>query len=398
MQMTLPDATHELPAAPPGARRRESLISGDFPVTAAAGSLAWRSNFKFTLTLTLPMNFRTPFVAASLSLSSLLFAHDGTEQNHAIAPGVVAENAVEFTADGDFKFSTDPGWGSLPNGENPGPTHGGVARDKAGNVYVSTDTDKGILVFNPDGTFRTSIAKDFKAVHGLHIREEKGEDVIYAAWLGGGQALKLKTDGTVLLKIGCPMESGKYGNASEWKPTSVDGAPDGSIFIADGYGKSFIHKFDATGKYLLTFGGKGSDDNTFQTCHGLGVDLRGEKPLLLVCDRENRRLQHFDLDGKFVANVAKNLRRPCSVAFDGKMAVIAELEARVTILDGSNREVAHLGDNPNKKQWANFGVLPAEWSPLFFTAPHGACFDGKGGVYVQDWNATGRIRHLKPVK
>ena len=60
--------------------------------------------------------------------------------------------------------------------------------------------------------------------------------------------------------------------------------------------------------------------------HGVGVDLRGEKPLLLVCDRANRRLQHFDLDGKFVANVAKGLNLPCAVSFDGKMVAIAELE------------------------------------------------------------------------
>jgi DNA-binding beta-propeller fold protein YncE len=344
------------------------------------------------------MKLRHPLFAAGLSLITLLSAHDGTETDHAIAPGVAAEESIAFTADGTFKFSTDPGWGALPNGENPGPTHGGVARDKAGNAYVSTDTDKGILVFNSDGTFKASIAKEFKAIHGLHIREEKGEEFLYAAWLGGGQALKLKLDGTAVLKISCPMESTKYKNAGEWKPTSVDSAPDGSIFVADGYGKSFIHKFDASGKYVMSFGGKGNDNNTFQTCHGIGVDLRGEKPLLFVCDRENRRAMHFDLDGKYVATLAKDLRRPCSVAFEGKMAVIAELEARVTLLDGENKEVAHLGDNPNKAQWANFGVPPNEWSPLFFTAPHGACFDGQGGVYVQDWNKTGRIRHLKPVK
>ena len=80
------------------------------------------------------------------------------------------------------------------------------------------------------------------------------------------------------------------------------------------------------------------------------------------------------------------------------MVVIPELQGRVTILDGSNKEAAHLGANPNPKQAGNFNVPPADWSPLYFTAPHGACWDGNGGVYVQDWNATGRIRHLKPVK
>lgn len=344
------------------------------------------------------MTLRPILFAASLSFISVLAAHDGTDTPHDFTPVVTTPETKAFTSDGDFKFETDPGWGVLPNGENPGPTHGGVARDKAGNVYVSTDTAKGILVFNAEGTFQKSIATEYKAIHGLMMREEKGEEVLYAAWLGGGHALKLKLDGTVLLKIPCPMESGKYENPGQWKPTSVDSAPDGSIFVADGYGKSFIHKFDATGKYILSFGGGGNDNDHFNTCHGIGVDLRGEKPLLLICDRGNNRLQHFDLDGKFVANVVNGLRNPCAVAFEGKMVVVPELQGRVTILDGANKEVAHLGDNPDPKQRGNFNVPPADWSPLFFTAPHGACWDGNGGVFVQDWNATGRIRHLKPVK
>lgn len=345
------------------------------------------------------MTFRTPFFAASLPLIAVFCVHDRTAPlPHSVTQVVTVPETYVITGDGAQKYETDSGWGAMPNGGTPGPTHGGVARDKAGHVYVSTNT-KGILVFNPEGTFQKSIATEYQPIHSLVLREEKGEEVLYAAWLGGGQGLKLKLDGTVLLKIPCPMESGKYKDPQkEWHPTAVDSAPDGSIFVADGYGLSFIHKFDAAGKYLITFGGKGSDDNTFQTCHGLVVDLRGPKPLLLICDRENRRLQHFDLDGKFVANVAKNLRRPAAASFAGKMVVVAELEARVTILDGDNKEVAHLGDNPDRTQWANFNVPPDKWSPLYFTAPHGCCWDGNGGVYIQDYNATGRIRHLKPVK
>lgn len=344
------------------------------------------------------MKLRTPLIAATLSLTALLAAHDGTEHPLPVASGVATEESIAFTSDGDFKFSTDPGWGALPNGEHPGSTHGGVARDKAGNVYVSTDGDKGILVFNADGTFKHSIAKEFKAIHGLNLREEKGEEFLYAAWLGGKQGLKLKLDGTCVLKITCPMESGKYKDPKEWAPTGMDSAPDGSIFVTDGYGKSFIHKFDATGKYLLSFGGAGNGNDQFNTPHGIGIDLRGEKPLLLVADRANGRLQHMDLDGKYVATIAKGLRAPCAVAFEGKMVVIPELQGRVTLLDGSNKEVAHLGTNTDPKQSGNFNVPPDQWSPLTFTAPHGACFDGNGGVYVQDWNKTGRVRHLKPVK
>jgi hypothetical protein len=346
------------------------------------------------------MNIRTPLLAASLSLTALLSAHegDGVPAVKFSPVAAAAPEAQAVIADGELKFVTNPGWGALPNSEAPGSTHGGVVRDKEGNVYVSTDGAKGILVFNADGSFKKSIATEFKAIHGMNIREEKGEEFIYAAWLGGGHALKLKLDGTAVLKLPCPMESGKYKDAGQYKVTAVDSAPDGSIFASDGYGQHWIHKYDATGKYLLSFGGRGTGNGQFNTPHGIGVDLRGEKPLLLVADRANGRLQHHDLDGKYVATIATGLRAPCAVAFEGKMIVVPELQGRVTILNGENKEVAHLGTNPVQGEAGNFNVAPDKWDPTYFTAPHGACWDGSGGIIVQDWNKTGRVRHLKPAK
>jgi hypothetical protein len=346
------------------------------------------------------MNLRLPLLAASVCLAAPLSAHegDGVPAVKFSPVAAAAPEAQAVIADGELKFVTNPGWGVLPNSEAPGSTHGGVVRDKAGHVYVSTDGAKGILVFNADGSFKKSIATEFKAIHGMNIREEKGEEFIYAAWLGGGHALKLKLDGTAVLKLPCPMESGKYKDAGQYKVTAVDSAPDGSIFASDGYGQHWIHKYDATGKYLMSFGGKGTENGQFNTPHGIGVDLRGEKPLLLVADRANGRLQHHDLDGKYVATIATGLRAPCAVAFEGRMIVIPELQGRVTILNGDNKEVAHLGTNPVAGEAGNFGVAPDKWDPTYFTAPHGACWDGSGGIIVQDWNKTGRVRHLKPVK
>ena len=78
----------------------------------------------------------------------------------------------------------------------------------------------------------------------------------------------------------------------------------------------------------------------------------------------------------------------------GDHCAVAELEARVTLLDKEGNPVAFLGDNPVQGQWANFGVPPVEWKDGIFTAPHGLCFDQKGNIYVQDWNSTGRVTKL----
>ena len=74
---------------------------------------------------------------------------------------------------------------------------------------------------------------------------------------------------------------------------------------------------------------------------------------------------------------------------------MAELEARVVILDKTGTPVAFLGDNPDRKQWANFGVGVKDQKPGIFTAPHGLAFASNGDLYVQDWNQTGRVTKLR---
>ena len=151
---------------------------------------------------------------------------------------------------------------------------------------------------------------------------------------------------------------------------------------------------DAAGKLIKSFGKGDGQKVATNTSHGLKVDLRYGEPRLLVCDRENRRLFHTDLDGNWIGEYATNLRRPCSVSIHGDFCAVAELEARVTIIDKAGTPVSFLGDNPNKGQWAKFPIPPNEMSLGIFTAPHGLSFDKDGNLYVEDWNQTGRVTKL----
>jgi DNA-binding beta-propeller fold protein YncE len=340
-------------------------------------------------------------LAVAVAAVTPAFAHDG-EHAKRVPPDALAITAAVRTGAGEHTYESIPNWCQIPGGKPVlGPTHGGVVEDKDGNIYFSMDGGPhAILVYKPDGTFVRGIGDEkLLKIHGMCINDEGGEQFIYAAHLGGKQALKLKLDGTVVWAIPYEKfkESGKYQEEKQFNPTAIAVAPDGSVFVADGYGQNWVHKFDKDQKYVSSFGGVGTEPGKFQTCHGLGVDKRGEKPLLLVCDRANRRLQHFDFDGKFVAVIAENLRLPCAPSFHGGDVAIAELEGRVTILDKDNKEVAHLGDNPDTKQRANYGVPPEQWKPGIFTAPHGVSFDHEGNVYVMDWNASGRVSKFKRV-
>ncbi|MFC7336449.1 6-bladed beta-propeller [Haloferula chungangensis] len=331
-----------------------------------------------------------------LLLPSLAFAHP----DNGTAPGKGPESPVR-TGNGTWTYEAVPHWGELPDGKPIGPTHGGVVVDpKSGLIYVSTDAEHGVLVYQPDGKLVRSFSPEFKGFHAMDIAEENGNTVIYGAQLSGPKpfrVVKLDTDGKVLLEISKATNGQIQGG---WKGlTGVAVAPDGSIFCSMGYGANFIHKFDAKGKHLKSFGGKGKGRKVATTTsHSLKVDLRYGTPRLLVCDRENRRLFHTDLEGNWIGEYATNLRRPCSVSIHGHHCAVAELEARVTILDKAGTPVAFLGDNPDKSQWAKFPVPPNEMSLGIFTAPHGLSFDKEGNLYVEDWNKTGRVTKLVKLK
>ena len=310
--------------------------------------------------------------------------------------------AVELrTGNGEWTCRVVPAWGQLPPGTAFGGTHGGIATDKAGRVYVSTQSTTGVLVYDRQGTLLRTIAHEYPEVHSLVYAEESGEEYFYATVQKGTEKenwlfIKMKTDGTVVQKITAPAEAG-FTLPNAWRLTAAVPGPDGSIYIANGYGDSRIFRFDKNGVYRASFAGKGKTDGLCDCCHGLAIDTRYDQPLLLVCDRENRRLSHFDLDGKFVSHVALHLRRPCQVSFHGDFAIVSELEGRAVVLDRDNVPVAFLGDNPKRSQWASYGLKPEDITPACFSAAHGCYVDRDANVYISDWNHSGRVMKLERV-
>ncbi|MEA3207871.1 MAG: hypothetical protein QOE70_928 [Chthoniobacter sp.] len=299
-----------------------------------------------------------------------------------------------------FLFRTVPGWGAVPSELSIGPTHGGIAVDRAGNVYVASDNKAGIFVFAREGRLLRTMAPEFAGTHALLIHNENGTEYLYGVHLRRTRAFKMTLDGTPVMILPFPRKAGVYGPRGEgYLPSAIAVALDQSIFVADGYGSNLIHKYSPQGEYLRSFGGKGREEGKFLACIGLAIDSRGKKPLLLACDRDNRRLQYFDLDGNFVRVAVENLGRPSSLSFFGQCLAIAENEGRVTLLGKDNAVAASLGENPDQKEWGDFKLPRASWREGIFVAPHSLCWDPvTGSLYVQEWSMEGRVTKLEPVR
>jgi sugar lactone lactonase YvrE len=302
--------------------------------------------------------------------------------------------------------AADPTWTfaasalTPPEGKDTiGNGHGEIRVDSKGQIYVSVEgQEAGIQVYGADGKFLRYVPNTPGGLHGFVIRQENGEDVIYAAQVNQEKnaekapkqtrVLKLKTDGTVLLEI---PKSAFPEDKGDLKLTSVDVAPNGDIFVVDGYGKDWIFVFDKDGKYKTVFGGR-VEPLKLSNAHKIFVDPRYDQPRLLVCDRGNNRILHVALDGTLIGVVAdQDLRRPSSASFHGDYMCVAEIAGRVSVFDKDGKVVAKLGTNDTKGQTNTPNVEPKDWKDDVVTSPHGITFDAKGNIYETEWNKFGRV-------
>jgi hypothetical protein len=296
-----------------------------------------------------------------------------------------------------------------------GNMHGDIAVASNGDVYVSTmDPKAGLQVYAADGKFIRNVPNAPADFHGFVIHKDADGEFIYGPRLGGQVILKLTLDGKEVMSIPASAIPDEFKNKTpkntkpnaagevvpspnEGKPfvrlTAMDVAPNGDLFVTDGYASSYVHRFDKTGKYLKSFGGKKEPYN-FSTLHKIAVDARFSPPRIIACDRENMRVVHMSLDGEFLGVVAKDLLKPAAVAVQGDFALIGEIKGRVTILDKEGKVAAQFGANDRDDETANNKTEPDKWRAGVVTAPHGVAFDAKGNVYVAEYNIYGRVHRF----
>jgi DNA-binding beta-propeller fold protein YncE len=204
----------------------------------------------------------------------------------------------------------------------------GVATNSKGHIFVYTRTGSTnatlggsrvfthggarLLEFGPSGSFVREIGQGAYGLMFAHTVRVDPQDNVWIVDEGSNMIIKFNPEGRVVMTMGRKPESVPVPAAEERRgraasgagvagdifnrPTDVAWDAAGNIFVSDGYGNSRVAKFDKNGRFLKTWGSRGTEPGQFNTPHSIATDAEGN---VYVGDRGNKRLQVFDNNGTF---------------------------------------------------------------------------------------------------
>jgi DNA-binding beta-propeller fold protein YncE len=170
-----------------------------------------------------------------------------------------------------------------------------VATDGEGHIYALHRelTADPLIVLDRDGRILRSWGRGlYKIPHSVRIDPEGN---IWTVDAGSSVVLKFTREGKKLLQIdvgGLPERRSEFRGT-----TDIAFAPGGRIFISDGYGNARILEYNSKGERIREWGTHGTAPGQFHVPHGIAVDRDG---ILYIADRENGRIQRFDMDGRYL--------------------------------------------------------------------------------------------------
>jgi sugar lactone lactonase YvrE len=293
-----------------------------------------------------------------------------------------------------------PDWERIPTGYTH-PDVAAVAIDSKDRVFLLCRGDHPVMIYERDGRFVGSWGEGMFTMrtHGITIGPD---DSVYCTDDAGHSVRKFTPAGKLLLTLGenagKPSDSGYDGSNITTvtraappfnRPTNLAVAPNGDLYVSDGYGNARVHRFSATGKLLGSWGEPGTGPGQFMLPHGIAVDATGN---VLVCDRESDRIQVFTADGRFIREITEVQRPTQIVLARGRMYVSElvwragqrsfkhgqierELPSRVSVLDTNGTVLARIGG-------------PDPCAPGNFCAAHGLAVDSHGDLYVAEVTNT----------
>ncbi len=242
----------------------------------------------------------------------------------------------------------------------------GVATDANDRLYIYHGGKTPIAVFDKNGAFiRGWGAGLVKSSHYIRVDPEGN---VWTTDRGHHIVVKYDPTGKMLLTLGTkgkPGESDTQFNI----PADIAFAPNGDVYVADGYGNSRVVQFSKVGKFLRAWGKRGKGPGDFNLPHAIFYDAKTNQ--VFVCDRSNKRVQVFDAEGKYLAQWT-NISTP--------YGLFVHQGEHVFLSDGSGNAVRKLDiKGMTLASWGSKGTEPGQ-----FILPHGVCVDSQGTVYVAE--------------
>jgi len=266
----------------------------------------------------------------------------------ASAFAILASGAGAQTGVAEIPYDTAPGFAlKMPADIHLGEA-AGVATNSAGHVFVYTRTGNPtaglgnsrlfthggsrLFEFDQNGAFVREIGQGIYGFLFAHAVRVDAQDNIWVVDEGANQVVKFGTDGRVLMVMGRKPEAiavrlppaaapapgggggggggGRGGNTPPGsggagdqfnRPSDVAWDAGGNIFVADGHGgNARVAKFDKNGRFLASWGSRGTEPGQFNTPHAIAIDATGN---VYVADQGNKRIQVFDNAGMFKAQI-----------------------------------------------------------------------------------------------
>jgi sugar lactone lactonase YvrE len=309
-------------------------------------------------------------------------------------------------------YQTVEGWAKMPEGRTWGATSAVEIAPDGKSIWVAErcggnscagSTLPAVLKFDETGKLVKSFgAGMFVFPHGIHVDKEgnvwvtdgipPGAAAAQAAAGKGHIVVKFSHEGKVLLTLG---KLGVAGDGPDTfnQPSDVITAPNGDIFVADGHGgntNARIVKFDKNGKFIKSWGKKGTAPGDFDTPHSLAMDSKGR---LFVADRNNNRIQIFDQDGKFLEEW-KQFSRLSGIYIRDDVLYAADSESNKSRHAGWKRGI-RIGSAKDGKVTAFIPDPEPNPDAAGTSAAEGVAVDAKGNIYGAEVGPRALKRYVK---
>ena len=200
-------------------------------------------------------------------------------------------------------------------------------------------------VLTRDGALVKAFGNDglFESAHSVTI---DAQGILWVTDSAAHVVHKFSPDGRLLMTLGKKGVAGDNTSRDLFnQPNHVAVAPNGDIYVSDGYVNARVVHFSRDGQFVRIIGGvKGSQPGQLQLPHGVALDSRGR---ILINDSDNQRVSVFDKDGKFVEAWPYPSRGGIAVAADDTVYIsdvnvgIVNIVKNGKLIDSVSADRAH---------------------------------------------------------